>query len=80
MVVYSSKYGNSTFTRRHKNYCDKHGLDPDTVDIDELNAMMRESYLINCRDDNKQYYNEHAEEIKENHSENKKRYREENHA
>ena len=80
MVVYSNKYGIDSFTRRHKNYCEKHGLDPDTVDIDELNAMMRESYLIRCRDDNKKYYKEHAEEIKEKYSEDKKRYREENHA
>ena len=74
MVVYSNKYGSEIFTRRHNNYCDQHGLDPDAVDIDELNEMMRETNLIKWKEDSKQYYKQHAEQIKEKHAETRKAY------
>ena len=42
-VSYSKKYSVFYFGISHKRYCEKHGIDPHTADIDELNKAMRES-------------------------------------
>ena len=63
-VVYSKKYDRLKFGLAEKRYCDNHGLNPDTVDIDELRDAMTESRRAAWREKSKVYYENNSDKIK----------------
>ena len=65
MVCYSRKYNEIQFTLAHKRYCDRNNLNPDTVDLDELNKAMHEESLVKWKASSKAYYRNNSEKVKE---------------
>ena len=76
-VRYSDRYIAFYFGIRHKRYCEKHGIDPHTVDIDELNKAMRESRRAQWREKSKLYYEKNAEKVQEAMQKHREEHREE---
>ena len=76
-VRYSKKYSVFYFGISHKRYCEKHGIDPHTVDIDELNKTMAESRRAQWREKSKLHYEKNAEKIRGAVQKNREEHREE---
>ena len=76
-VRYSDKYSVFYFGIGHKRYCEKHGINPHTVDIDELNETMKESRLAERREKSKLHYEKNTDKMKAAMQKNREEHREE---
>ena len=63
MVKYSRKYSEIEFTLKHKRYCDKHGINPDEANLEEINQALVEANLKRCREKSKEYYETHHDQM-----------------